>query len=137
MTRSYSEFKKLKTFKERYDYLKLKGVVGESTFGFDRYINQALYKSEEWQRIRDEVIIRDKGCDLGIKEYELHDRIIIHHMNAITKNDILERRPHVYDPEYLVCVSHQTHQAIHYGDEDLLPKAVLVVRKKNDTCPWK
>jgi hypothetical protein len=135
-TKTYTELKKLKTFKERYEYLKLKGVVGESTFGFDRYINQELYRSGEWRIIRDRVIIRDLGCDLGIEGHEVHDKVIVHHMNPISQKDILEKRPLALDPEYLITTSYNTHQAIHFGDEKLLPKEI-VVRKKNDTVPWK
>lgn len=136
MIRTYSEFKKLKTFKERYNYLRLRGKVGESTFGFDRYINQRFYRSTRWKDARDSVIVRDGGCDLGCTGMELHDRIIIHHMNAITMEDIENDIDELYDPEYLVCTSSRTHEAIHYSDESLLPKEP-VTRRKNDTTPWK
>lgn len=134
--RTYSELKKLKTFSSRYEYLKLKGVVGETTFGFDRYINQMLYSSKRWKEARDKVILRDEGCDLGIEGHEIYDKIIIHHINPITLEDIENDIDELYNPEYLIATSHKTHQAIHYGDDSLLPKT-LVERKRNDTTPWK
>ena len=134
--RTYSELKKLKTFDSRYEYLKLKGVVGETTFGFDRYINQMLYRSKRWKEARDKVILRDEGCDLGIEGHEIYDKIIIHHINPITLEDIENDIDELYNPEYLIATSHKTHQAIHYGDDSLLPKT-LVERKRNDTTPWK
>lgn len=134
--RTYSELKKLKTFNSRYEYLKLKGVVGETTFGFDRYINQMLYRSKRWKEARDKVILRDEGCDLGIEGHEIYDKIIIHHINPITLEDIENDIDELYNPEYLIATSHKTHQAIHYGDDSLLPKT-LVERKRNDTTPWK
>lgn len=136
MIRTYRELKRLKTFVERYWYLQLKGIVGESTFGFDRYLNQILYTSKRWRSTRNGIIIRDNGCDLGIDGYEISDRIIIHHMNQITEEDIELDREWIYDPEFLICTSYNTHAAIHYGDEALLPKP-LVIRRKNDTCPWR
>ena len=136
MIRTYSEFKKLRTFKERYNYLRLRGKVGESTFGFDRYINQKFYTSPRWRDARDRVIVRDNGCDLGCTGMELYDRIIIHHMNPITLEDIENDIDELYDPEYLVCTSDRTHEAIHYSDESLLPKEPIT-RRKNDTTPWK
>lgn len=134
--KTYSELKKLKTFNSRYEYLKLKGVVGETTFGFDRYINQMLYRSKRWKEARDKVILRDEGCDLGIEGHEIYDKIIIHHINPITLEDIENDIDELYNPEYLIATSHKTHQAIHYGDDSLLPKT-LVERKRNDTTPWK
>ena len=135
--RTYSELSKLKTFRERYEYLKLDGVVGEETFGFDRYINQMFYKSEEWKRIRNYVITRDKGCDLGIPDRKIVDSVIlVHHMNPITKEDIINKNEILLDPEYLVTTIKPTHDAIHYGDESLLAED-LIIRSKNDTCPWK
>lgn len=131
----YSELKKLKTFKERYDYLRLKGMVGEDTFGYDRYLNQMLYTSKKWLNIRDKVIIRDLGCDLAIADYEIHGRIIVHHMNPITIEDIEEERDEVFNPEFLICTTHDTHNAIHFGNESLLPR-LPIVRKRNDTAPW-
>lgn len=134
--RTYSELSSLTSFKDRYEYLKLGGIVGEETFGFDRYINQSFYKSDEWRSIRDFVIIRDNGCDLGIEGREIHSKIIIHHMNPITKEDILYQSKYLLDPEYLICTTKRTHDAIHYGDDSLLFIS-LVERSKNDTCPWK
>lgn len=134
--RSYSELRQIPTYKERYDYLRLGGKVGESTFGFDRYLNQALYRDSEWKRLRNKIILRDNGCDMGLADYEIGGRIIIHHLTPITELDILERNPCLFDEDNLVCVSHKTHEAIHYGDEsllDILPKE----RKPGDTCPWR
>lgn len=135
--RTYSELSKLKTFRERYEYLKLDGTVGEETFGFDRYINQMFYKSEEWKRIRNYVITRDNGCDLGMPDRKIVDSVIlVHHMNPITKEDIINKNEILLDPEYLITTIKLTHDAIHYGDESLLAED-LVIRSKNDTCPWK
>lgn len=135
--RTYSELSKIKTFRERYEYLKLDGTVGEETFGFDRYINQMFYKSEEWKRIRNYVITRDNGCDLGIQDRKIVDSVIlVHHMNPITKEDIINKNEILLDPEYLITTIKPTHDAIHYGDESLLAED-LIVRSKNDTCPWK
>ena len=134
--RTYSELITLPTFEERYQYLRLNGRVGEETFGFDRWLNQKFYKDPEWLRIRDEVIIRDNGCDLAIPGREIYSRILIHHMNPITKDDILQRSKYLLDPEYLICTIKNTHDAIHYGDENLLVKDP-VERKPNDTCPWR
>lgn len=133
--RTYSELSKLKTFKERYEYLKLNGKIGTETFGFDRYLNQNFYKTDEWLEIRDEIIARDLGCDLGVEGFDIHSNIIVHHMNPITKDDIINRTEFLLNPEYLICTSHRTHMAIHYGNEDLLVKGP-VIREKNDTCPW-
>ena len=135
--RTYSELSKFKTFRERYEYLKLDGTIGEETFGFDRYINQMFYKSEEWKRIRNYVITRDNGCDLGIQDRKIVDSVIlVHHMNPITKEDIINKNEILLDPEYLITAIKPTHDAIHYGDESLLAED-LIVRSKNDTCPWK
>lgn len=134
--RTYSELITLPTFKERYEYLRLGGRVGEDTFGFDRYLNQAFYKSEEWRSIRDHVITRDNGCDLGMEGHEIFGRILIHHMNPIRKEDIINRSNILLNPEYLICTIKNTHDAIHYGDESLLVIAP-VERRKNDTCPWR
>lgn len=134
--RTYSELIKLSTFEERYRYLQLDGKVGEETFGFDRYLNQIFYKSKEWRSVRNHVILRDNGCDLGIEGREIHGRILIHHMNPITKEDILNRTDFLMNPEYLISTIETTHNAIHYGDEDLLMKDPIE-RRKNDTCPWK
>lgn len=134
--RTYSELITIPTFEERYRYLKIGGKVGEETFGFERYLNQEFYKSPEWQSIRKQVIVRDLGCDLGIKDREIHGKIIVHHMNPITIDDIIEASDFLLNPEYLICTLKSTHDAIHYGDESLLIKAP-VERTKNDTCPWK
>ena len=136
MIRRYSELITYDTFVDRYNYLKLVGQVGVETFGFERYINQALYRSKRWLDTRRKVIIRDQGCDLGIDGYEIGDRIIVHHMNPITLEDIEEERECVFDPEFLISCSFMTHNAIHYGDESLLPK-LPVERSVNDTCPWR
>ena len=134
--RTYSELSQLATFEERYRYLRLGGYVGKETFGFDRWINQMFYKDPEWLKIRDIVIMRDNGCDLGIEGREIYSRIIVHHMNPITKADILDRSKFLLDPEYLICTVKNTHDAIHYGDESLLI-TLPIERSKNDTCPWR
>ncbi len=134
--RTYSDLILLPTFEERYQYLQLSGVVGESTFGFDRFMNQQFYRSKEWRSIRDYVIIRDNGCDLGVPGHEIPGRILIHHMNPISAEDIMERSEFLLNPDYLICTTHATHQAIHYGDESLLVHAPIE-RKQNDTCPWR
>lgn len=134
--RCYSELIKIPTFEERFDYLKTNGQVGEETFGSHRYLNQKFYTSDEWLRIRNYVIARDLGCDLGIKEREIFGLIIVHHMNPITMDDILEHSDRLVNPDFLICTSKQTHLAIHYGDKSLLIPD-LVERRPNDTCPWK
>lgn len=134
--RTYSELITFSTFEERYKYLRLGGKIGEETFGFDRYLNQSFYKTKEWISIRDSVIIRDCGCDLAIADREIYGRILIHHMNPITKEDILRRSKYLLDPEYLICTSKNTHDAIHYGDSSLIITSPLE-RSKNDTCPWR
>lgn len=134
--RTYSELITIPTFEERFNYLKLGGRVGEETFGFDRYLNQMFYKSKEWQSIRDHVIIRDLGCDLGIEGREIVGKILVHHMNPITTKDIIEYSKLLIDPEYLICTVKNTHDAIHYSDESLLIKDPII-RRKNDTCPWR
>lgn len=134
--RTYSELITLPTFEERFRYLKLGGKVGEDTFGFDRYLNQVFYRSAKWKEIRDYVIIRDNGCDLGMEGHEIYQRILVHHMNPITKEDILRESEFLLDPEYMICTIKNTHDAIHYGDESLLITAPIE-RRKNDTCPWK
>lgn len=135
--RTYSELITLQTFKERFDYLKLDGAVADVTFGFDRYLNQILYKSPEWRKVRDEVIIRDNGFDLGIEGSEIIGHVIVHHMNPISIEDIVQRNPQIFNPEFLISVSHNTHNAIHYGDYDLIPQNELVIRTPNDTSPWR
>lgn len=134
--KSYSELMSLPTFMERYQYLRIGSKIGEATFGYDRYLNQILYTSREWRRFRDQIIVRDNGCDLGCPDRELRERIIVHHINPITVEDVINRNPMVFDPENVICVSHNTHEAIHYGDEDLLVKNPIE-RKPNDTCPWR
>ena len=136
MIRSFSGLKRLTTFEERYEYLRLKGTVGESTFGFDRYLNQLLYRSDRWRKVRGVVIVRDNGCDLGIEDRDISSKILVHHMNPITMEDIEEGREEVFDPNFLICTSEQTHNAIHFGDANLLPK-LPVERRAGDTCPWK
>lgn len=132
----YSELQSIESFEDRYEYLRLNGRVGEDTFGLERFLNQDFYRSKEWKDIRNYVIVRDNGCDLGCPGYEIQGQILIHHMNPITKDDILNRTPYLLDPEYLISTTKNTHNAIHYGDKDLLPKDP-VVRTKYDTCPWK
>lgn len=134
--KTYSELIQLPTFIQRYRYLKLPGQVGEDTFGYDRYLNQTLYHSSEWRRFRRYIIIRDNGCDLGCDGYEIAGKIIIHHINPITLKDIEQRNPMILDPENVISTIHNTHNAIHYGDESLLMTEPLI-RTKNDTCPWK
>lgn len=134
--KTYSELITIPTFEERYRYLRLTGRVGEETFGFDRYLNQIFYNSREWKDIRDYVIVRDGGCDLGIEDREIFGKILIHHMNPIRQEDILRRSKFLLDPEYLISTVHNTHNAIHYGDESLLILAPIE-RTKNDTCPWR
>lgn len=132
----YSELRHLSSFEERYEYLRLRGKVGQDTFGFDRIFNQMFYRSKEWKAIRDEIIIRDNGCDLGLEGYEIYGRLIIHHMNPISLDDIKDATDFLMNPEYLILTTHSTHNAIHYGNESLLMKAPIE-RTKNDTCPWK
>lgn len=137
--RTYSDLILLPTFEERYQYLRLDGRVGEDTFGFDRFINQYLYqRSLKWKSVRDYVMIRDNCCDLGVSDRGIPDgsRIIVHHMNPLTLQDIENESKFVFDPEYLICTTHNTHNAIHYGDERLLITAPIV-RTRNDTCPWR
>lgn len=127
---------KFKTFEERYRYLKLTAKVGDETFGFDRYLNQQFYHSQEWKSIRNQIIIRDNACDLGIPGREMSNRIIIHHMNPITKDDLIHQTDFLLNPDYLICTSKKTHSAIHYGDENLLFEGIIE-RSKDDTCPWR
>ena len=135
-TKSYSELITIPTFEERFEYLQLKGSVGKDTFGYDRYLNQMLYRSPEWKKLRNQIIIRDCGCDLACEGYEIYGRILIHHLNPITVDDVLDRSRKVFDPNNLVCITHNTHNAIHYGDASLLVTGPIV-RTKNDTCPWR
>lgn len=134
--RSYSELLQFKTFEERFNYLKLAGEVGDPTFGYDRYFNQQFYHSSEWRRARNRIILRDNGCDLGMPDYEIHGRIYIHHINPITKQDVEEFSDNLLDPNNLICVTFDTHNAIHYGDERTLPKTPIE-RAPGDTCPWR
>ena len=136
MIKSYSELIQLETYEERFEYLKLNGVVGKETFGFDRILNQILYKNPRWRRKRNDIIIRDNGCDLGIEGREIRGPITVHHINPITVEDILNGNPIVYDDENLICVTQNTHNAIHYSDDSILIKDPIM-RKPNDTCPWK
>lgn len=136
MTKCYSELIKIKNFRERYEYLKLGGRIGEETFGYNRYLNQQLYKSLEWKRTRDQIIIRDTGCDLAHFDRPIPGKIIVHHINPISKEDIINRSYRLFDEENLVCVSHITHEAIHYGDSKLLIEE-YTPRRPNDTCPWR
>lgn len=134
--KTYSELIQIPTFEERYHYLRLFGSVGEETFGFKRWLNQEFYHSSEWLKFRDKIIIRDGGCDLAVDGFEIYGSIIIHHLNPITYDDILNRNPCVFDPDNVVCTKLSTHNAIHYGDETLLSK-IQVERTRNDTCPWR
>lgn len=134
--RTYSELIQISDYYDRFEYLKIGGKIGFETFGYDRYLNQILYASPEWRHFRDAIIIRDNGCDIAMPGFEIHDRLTVHHLNALTKEDILNRDPKIFDPENVVCVSHNTHMAIHYGSRDLLPQPIIV-RTQNDTCPWK
>lgn len=133
--RTYSEMRRFDTLEERYQYLKLRGEVGASTFGFDRFINQDFYKSREWRHVRQHVILRDNGCDLGVDGYEIHDRIIIHHMNPMSVEDIVHGDEAIIDPDFLITTTHRTHNAIHYGDERQLPRE-YVDRRPGDTKLW-
>ena len=133
--RSYTELSKIWAFADRYDYLRLKSQVGVATFGFDRWMNQKFYTSREWRQTRDLVIVRDNGCDLGVEGHEIYDRIYIHHMNPMTQEDIAKGRSSILDIEYLVCVTHRTHNAIHYGDSSLL-RSEMAIRRAGDTKLW-
>lgn len=135
MIRTYSELRRLETLEDRFKYLSLRGVVGDTTFGYDRWINQKFYTSRQWRNMRSHVIARDVGRDLGVEGYEIHDRIYIHHMNPMTVDQIQDADPSILDPEFLICVTLKTHNAIHYGDDRLLPKP-LVERSPGDTMLW-
>ena len=134
--KTYSELITLPTFEERFAYLQLNGVVGRDTFGFDRYLNQIFYRSKRWRSIRDQIIIRDNGCDLGVEGYDIYGKILIHHINPITLDDIERESEFLLNPEYLITTTHNTHNAIHYGGESLL-STMPIERVKNDTCPWR
>lgn len=135
--RTYTELSKLESYEERFEYLKLNGRVGQETFAFDRYLNQKLYKSPEWKHVRDLVILRDNGCDMGVPDYDIFGTIYVHHMNPITTKDIVEVSDYLFNPEYLICVSLDTHNAIHYGSEDYINRNKVVTRTPNDQSPWK
>jgi hypothetical protein len=135
MIRTYTELSRFDTLEERFRYLSLRGSVGEVTFGYDRYMNQKFYRSKEWRDVRDLVIVRDNGCDLGVEGYEIHKRLYIHHMNPMVVNDIKHSNDDILDPEFLITTTHRTHNAIHYSDESLLPQ-VLVGRSPGDTKLW-
>lgn len=152
MMKSYSELIRLPTFEERFAYLKIAGIVGEDTFGYDRYLNQDFYRSSEWRSFRDQIIVRDNGCDMGLSDYPILDfvrkvdsrsqivyksKVIIHHINPLTKEDILLHTNLLFDPENVICVSDRTHKAIHYGDLDSAKPKTFVERTPFDTCPWK
>lgn len=134
--RTYSELMTIPTYKERFEYLKLNGVVGRETFGFDRHLNQVFYNSDIWRSVRDEIIVRDNGCDMAMADYDINGRIYVHHMNPLLAKDFLNDTDFLLNPEYLICTAFITHQAIHYGDESLLMTAPIE-RSKNDTCPWR
>ena len=134
-TRRYSELRRLVTFEERFDYLLLRGEVGRATFGFDRWINQHFYHSAEWKQARSYVIYRDNGCDLGVRGYEIHTDLLVHHLNPVTPDDLIQGEEWVLDPEFLITTSRRTHNAIHYGDKSLLPEAVIE-RRPGDTRLW-
>lgn len=135
MIRNFSELRRIDNFEDRFRYLKLRGEVGRSTFGFDRYLNQRFYSSTQWKQIRDQVIARDEGRDLGLEGYEIYEKIIIHHMNPMSVDDLESGLDHILDPEFLITTTHRTHNAIHYGDENLLQKP-LVDRRPGDTLLW-
>lgn len=136
MIRTYSELCKFETFEERFRYLALNGAVAVETFGSGRYLNQRFYNSSEWKRLRGQIILRDNGCDLGVPGYEINERLVIHHMNPVLINDIIHQSEFLLNPEYLICTTYNTHNAIHYGDESLLPLSPIK-RTEYDTCPWK
>lgn len=135
MIRRYSVLKNLETFDERFKYLRLQGSVGRSTFGFDRYVNQQFYRSREWRDVRNYVISRDYGCDLGVEGYEIHEGLLVHHMNPMDSQSVIHNDERILNPEYLITTTHQTHNAIHYGDENLLPREP-VKRRPGDTLLW-
>lgn len=137
LIRTYTELITLSTFEERFRYLKLNAKVGEDTFGFDRWLNQIFYTSKEWRKIKNQVVVRDCGCDLGIADREIYGKVLVHHMNPIRVNDIRNRTDILLNPEYLITVSNNTHNAIHYGDESLLIQSEPTIRLPNDTCPWR
>ena len=133
----YSDLIKFKTFEERFKYLEMGGHIGIESFGYDRYLNQAFYKSPDWRKLRNQIILRDGGMDLGVDGYPLNGRVIIHHINPISVDDVLEFNPDIFNPEYLISCSHQTHNALHYGNEDYLNRFKIIERRPNDTIPWR
>lgn len=134
--KSYAELIQIQNYYDRFEYLKLGGKVGFETFGFDRWINQIFYSSREWKKFRWHIIERDNACDMAFKGYDILDKLIVHHINPITKKDVIDRDPKLFDTNNVICVADRTHKAIHYGDKNLLPQP-LIIRTKNDTCPWK
>ena len=134
---SYDELKRLNTFEERFKYLEIGGHIGIESFGFDRYLNQNFYHSQEWLSVRDKIILRDNGMDLGVDGYPVNGRIVIHHINPITIEDVLDRNPDIFNPNYLISCSHATHNALHYGNEEYLNSFRVVERRPNDTTPWR
>lgn len=136
-SKSYEELSSLSTYEDRYNYLKTNCSVGDPTFGFDRYLNQKFYKSKEWEQARDAVIIRDRGCDMGLKDYPINGEYLVHHINPLTLNDVEGSTDKLLDLNNLVLVSKKTHNAIHFGDDTIVKDKQLIVRAKNDTCPWK
>lgn len=137
MLRTYTTLIKLPTFRERFEYLKLDGIVAEETFGAERILNQTFYRSPEWKKVRDYVIVRDLGCDLGLDGFEIFGTVFVHHMNPIDPKSIIHRDEAILDPNQLICCSFRTHNAIHYGDIKYLEENTIVERKPNDTCPWR
>lgn len=137
MIRCYSDLIKMNSFEDRFNYLALHGRVGQDTFGYERYLNQMIYKNSKWRALRDQIIIRDGGCDLALEGYDIHDKIYIHHMNPITVEDIENNSEYLWNPEFLICVSFSTHNAIHYGDNSYLTRNQVIERRPNDTIPWK
>ena len=137
MNKSYTELIILRTFEERFKYLEIGGHIGIESFGFNRYLNQNLYHSQEWLKVRDQVIIRDHGMDLGVDGYAIGGKIVIHHINPITVDDVIDRNPDIFNPDFLICCSHATHNALHYGDDSYLTRFAVVERTPNDTCPWR
>lgn len=133
--RTYSELRRIETFEERFEYLALRGHVGRSTFGFDRYLNQRFYTSTQWRQLRHQIIVRDNGCDLGVEGYEIHSRLYVHHMNPLMPEDFVDGEEHILNPDFLITTTHLTHNAIHYGDKSLLPRP-LAERRPGDTKLW-
>lgn len=133
----YSELLSFASFEDRFKYLEIGGHIGIESFGFNRYLNQNFYHSPEWMEVRDKVIIRDQGMDLGVEGFPINGRVVIHHINPISVEDVVDRNPDIFNPEFLICCSHQTHNAIHYGNEEYLSRFQVIERRPNDTCPWR